>query len=527
MKLPTSLELCALLRSFGVALGVAFLSQCSAPISVRTVQPESPAGVDTEASDLDGWLSSAQAAHHRIRKGDLSAIGSYNYSVARLVEEIEKSGLNPWSRTITTGSFRLCGTHPVGSKPLEHRLMAADTLLFRGDAATVQSKVDGIGAPVVEAGNLARLGHEQLRDNQPLRNLTALVRFDGNMARLELIDPYQVEQVNFGGRTQRLSANYGAACMFGMAQGRIDKLGFSRMLNPSVFNYTANLNFLQPYDPKRIPVLFVHGLDSTPATFAPMYFKLIEDPVIRKNYQFWVFSYPSGYPYPYSASLLRRELDEVERDYPRHKGIVIVGHSMGGLISRLMVTDVGDRLWMRAFGRSPAETRNLTKDSRKALMDSLVFSDRKGIDRALFYAAPHRGSILASNWIGRTISRMVRTPALIADIRNAVFSAATADIAGLTMQSAPNSIGTLSPINPFVVEINKIPIAERVPYHSIMGDRGRGDTPDSSDGVVEYWSSKLTNEQSVKIVPSGHSAHEHPEGIEEAHRILKLHLARP
>ena len=105
-----------------------------------------------------------------------------------------------------------------------------------------------------------------------------------------------------------------------------------------------------------------------------------------------------------------------------------------------------------------------------------------------------------------------------------VFSAATADIAGLTMSSAPNSIGTLSPNNPFVREINKIPITPRVPYHTIAGDRGKGDTPDSSDGVVAYWSSHLDGAVSEKIVPSGHGSHENPEGIEEARRILKLHL---
>ena len=92
------------------------------------------------------------------------------------------------------------------------------------------------------------------------------------------------------------------------------------------------------------------------------------------------------------------------------------------------------------------------------------------------------------------------------------------------MQSAPNSIGTLSPDNPFVLAVNKLPIVSRVPYHTIVGDRGKGDTPDSSDGVVAYWSSHLDGAASEKIVPSGHGSHENPEGIEEARRILHLHL---
>jgi len=116
-------------------------------------------------------------------------------------------------------------------------------------------------------------------------------------------------------------------------------------LRPEKYAHTARLTCLQDYDPNRIPVIFVHGLQDTPASWAPMINTLREDPDIRRRYQFWVFSYPSGYPYPYSAALLRKELDSVDRAFPNHKGIVLVGHSMGGMVSRLMITDVGDKLW--------------------------------------------------------------------------------------------------------------------------------------------------------------------------------------
>ena len=513
---------------FVPVLAAVLLSHCTAPVSVRMEKPVAPVGAPAATVGVDHHLASIRNAHDRIRRGDDSAIPAYNYSVARLVEELERSGADPWSGTITSmgtsGTFRLKGSHPADSKPLEHKLIPTDTLDFRGEIAEEQSKVDGLGAPVVELGSIANLGHQKLRDNLPLRNLTALVRFEGDLARLELVDPYQVERVSLDGRERRLAADYGAAIMLGMSKAHVDKLGLVRLLRPTRYNDTANLNFMQPYDPKRIPVLFVHGLDSTPGTFAPMYFKLLQDPEIRKNYQFWVFSYPSGYPYPYSASLLRRELDEVKRDYPGHRNMVIVGHSMGSLISRLMVTDAGEKLWIKAFGHRPSETRSITGHSRDILLKALVFEDRKEIDRAVFYSGPHRGSMLATNWVGRTAARLVKMPGLLADTRNVILSAATADVAGLAMSSAPNSIGTLSPNNPFVREINKLPIVPRIPYHSIMGDRGKGDTPDSSDGVVAYWSSHLDGAISEKIVPSGHGSHENPEGIEEARRILRLHL---
>ena len=523
MKQPTTPIPRTLIRSFGLTLGLVLLCHCSAPVSVRMEKPVAPVGAPATSA---GMINSIRESHDRIRRGDDSAIPAYNHSVARLIEELEHSGADPWSGTIsysgTSGTFRLKGSHPANSKPLQNKLIPTDTLNFRGEVTKEQSHVEGLGAPVVEVGALDKLGYQKLRDNLPLRNLTAVVRFEGNLVKLELIDPYQVERVSLG-RERRLAADYGAAIMLGMSKTRVDKLGLARLLRPTRYNDTANLNFMQPYDPQRIPVLFIHGLDSTPATFAPMYFNLLQDPEIRKNYQFWVFSYPSGYPYPYSASLLRRELDEVKRDFPGHKNMVIVGHSMGSMISRLMVTDAGEQLWLKAFGHPPSATR-ITGHSRQIALDALVFEDRKEIDRAVFYSGPHRGSMLATNWIGRTASRLIKMPGLLADTRNVLLSAATADVAGLAMQNAPNSIGTLSPTNPFVREINKLPIAPRIPYHSIVGDRGKGDTPDSSDGVVAYWSSHLDGAVSEKIVPSGHGSHEHPEGIAEARRILLLHL---
>jgi hypothetical protein len=89
----------------------------------------------------------------------------------------------------------------------------------------------------------------------------------------------------------------------------------------------------------------------------------------------------------------------------------------------------------------------------------------------------------------------------------------------------PNSIDTLSPNDPFVKEMNTLQMAKRIPYHSIIGDCGRGDSPNSNDGVVAYWSSHLAGAKSERIVPSGHGAHHNPEGIAEVIRILEKHVA--
>jgi hypothetical protein len=221
--------------------------------------------------------------------------------------------------------------------------------------------------------------------------------------------------------------------------------------------------------------------------------------------------------------LLRRELDRVNEAFPDHRDIVLVGHSMGCLISRLMITKPGDRLWVEAFGRLPDETPFAGR-SRELLASVLVFEDRPEIDRVVFISGPHRGSELADNWIGRLGSKLVRLPGFMSDLRDTLASTLTVDTAGMRLNRIPNSIDTLSPNNRFVQAINKIPVVPGVPYHSVIGDRGRGDTPDSSDGVVAYWSSHLDEAVSEKIVPSGHNAQQNPEGIEEVRRILLHHL---
>ena len=513
-------------RSFALALTAVCLSQCSAPVSVHPVKPTPPPGLAITKASTDTLIETARTAFLRIQQGESSAIPAYNFAVARLVEEIKRSGADPWSSALGVscpgGVQRLTAKAPAGTDPLREMLIPADTLEFKGPDAVDRSNIPGIGAPLVAVTSYARLGHEEIRKKIPLRNLTALLRFEGNTAILELTDPYQVESINIVGRNRTLAADFSAAVMLAMSKARVDKLGIVRLLRPAMFNDTVHLNFLQPYDPKRIPVLMVHGLDSTPATFAKMYFKLLEDPVIRAKYQFWVFSYPSGYPYPYSASLLRRELDHVANEFPNHKDMVIIGHSMGTLISRLMVTDADDRIWRGVFGKSIDQTP-ISGPSREYLENSLVFHARPKIHRAIFISGPHRGSDLALNLFGRTFAKLVRLPGTMADIRD-VLIASTIDPAAMKMTQSPNSIDTLSPANYFVIEINKIPVDPKVPYHSIMGDRGKGDTPNSSDGVVPYWSSHLEGAASEKIVPSGHGAHVNPEGIEEVHRILRLHL---
>jgi pimeloyl-ACP methyl ester carboxylesterase len=250
---------------------------------------------------------------------------------------------------------------------------------------------------------------------------------------------------------------------------------------------------------------------------------LRDNPWIRKNYQFWFYSYPSGYPYPYSAALFRRDLDGIRRAFPNHKRVVLIGHSMGGMICRLMITDTGDKIWRDFFGKPPAATP-MASETRKQVEETLVFNHRPDVERAIFISTPHRGSKFASGWIGRIGAALVRTPREFVSLYASTKSLVVADPAERTLKRMPNSVDTLEPNDRFVRAIDKLPIMSGIPYHSIIGDRGRGDTPNSSDGIVPYWSSHLDGAKSELIVHADHGAQYNQQAIREVERILKENL---
>ena len=542
------------LRLGGVSAAVAILAAgCT---SIATVRRHDAAYAPTRSSTL-ATAEQDIAIVHKLRNQPLQALGNYlaaadvsaralrnepqnadarrtyNYAVGRSIDLIESAGLDPWNHSLTVpspnGSYQL-GIELRGGperNPANYKIETADTLTLGGTYFRDRVAVDGLGAPVVA---ISRTDTPDFRETLSLQRIygtvTGILRFNGRRARIEFVEPLAQENVSLDGHKYPVAADFSAPIAVGLVTERPQRLGLIRLLRPEKYAATARLTRLQAYDPNRIPVLFVHGLQDTPASWAPMFNYLRGDPEIRRNYQFWVFSYPSGYPYPYSASLLRRDLDAVARAFPNSRRIVLVGHSMGGMISRLMVTDAHDRIWRDYFGRSPAETP-MPEATRKLLTESLVFVHRPEISRVIFISTPQRGANMASNWIGRIGSSLVKTPLFLASIPFATLKATLKpDLNVMQLSRMPNSIDTLAPNNRFVLEVNKFPIAPGIPYHCIIGDRGRGNTPNSSDGVVPYWSSHLDGAQSELIVPSDHGAPRNSQAIAEVDRILKLELKK-
>lgn len=478
---------------------------------------------------LEAYVSAARDSLRALDRNpaNTEARRCYNFAVAGIFSEIHGARLDPWTRPLRIdgkSELTLVGKRDPAKpeqNPALYALIPTDELRYHGAYVKNDVRKDGIGAPLVAVRHLTKEQAAALFTPPVIYyGVTGIAEFEGSRCILSFKDPLNAETVRVDGHTYPLAANYTASIAMLLAQEKPQKLGLVRLLRPEKYAATFRVARLEPYNPNKTIVLVVHGLMDTPATWVPMVNDLRSDKDIRSNYQFWFYSYPSGYPYPYSALILRRELDAIEKKLPLRKKMVVIGHSMGGCISRTLITDTGNTLWLGFFGKPPAQVE-LPADSERLLEEALIFNHRPEIGRVIFMSTPHRGAKLAINWIGRIGSMLVRTPSRLLSIGPDIFQALTTDPAALKLKRLPNSIDTLAPNNRFVMAINRIPITPGIPYYSIIGDRGRGDTPKSSDGVVAYWSSHLDGARSEFIAPCDHGSPLNPQAIAEVHRILE------
>lgn len=388
------------------------------------------------------------------------------------------------------------------------------------DLKTIErrNRRDGIGGALVGVRKT-----EPLEAFSPFVGVTAPVTaaldFNGRDVTLSLIDPTEKNKSRVAGKDRLLEADSSAPLAYYPQKSELWE-GLMGAIRVSDYMKVTGLYMLEPYDPDRIPLIFVHGLISTPRMWRNVINELESDPVLRERYQCGVFAYPTGNPPLYSALRLREDLEKFYQLHPGARDGVLVGHSMGGILSRTQVTTVRREDW-NAIGEDKAR-RFFAKVKPGDLIDrATIFNANPRIDRTIFICTPHRGSEMAVGTLGDLAIRLISLPVDIASTLTGTLGDSIAVMTG-DSKRLPNSVIGLSPTNPTFKVLDNRPL--EVPHHSIIGDRGKGDTPQSSDGVVEYWSSQLRSAKSERIVPGPHGACELPETIDELRRLLHLHL---
>ena len=494
--------------------------------------------VRTPEVQMGRFIDAASMAGKVLEKypQDTKALRDYNFAVSRLFDVLDKSDLKPWRAPVIcpgaegNWSFTVLSDGKPEHDPSNFRIMAADRFQFRGTLVRERSVKDGLGAPMV----IASKGFDPTRHDPFIQGktvyygITQILRFNGRRVTAAYVDPLATEEVKFAGHTFPVAADFTAPIALALAELRPRRHEIKRMFNPEAFAASTRLARLQPYDPKKIPVICIHGLGDSQATWAPMIESLRGDAVFRQNYQIWFFSYPTGLPYPLMAAVLRKKIDEINKFYPDHKPFVLIGHSMGGMISRVLITDSGEKIW-DAYFDTPPEKTPLSLKARAVITETLIFKHRPEVARVIFASASLGGAEMASSFIGRLGSAIIDMPSQFTGVGRELAELSKKRSDGKRIAGMPTSIDALDPRNRFVTTINAIPVVKGIPFHSIMGDRGRGGyldhrRPQSSDGIVPFWSSHIAGAESELIVAHGHWTNQNPRAIAEVNRILRQHL---
>ncbi len=411
---------------------------------------------------------------------------------------------------------------------------------FNLKAYTQIVSTEGFGAPIVLAFEDGRRLHKE-RSFRPSNGLyaaaTAYFEFgqvrkrDGvTPVKVRFVNPFRKASVIATGRSRPLASNLTAMMEMNLANQYIIKSALSGLFRPGSRLKDLGLFGIDAFDPNKIPVVFVHGLGSDPSIWKNPANEILADPQLASRYQPLFFVYPSGMNVPGAAMQLRKNLAAYRARWdPNHRSsafdrMVIVGHSMGGLLTRLQVVNSGDDLRKAFFSKPIEDLVWLTSSQRQLLKDGLIFNAQPNVERVVFVAVPHHGSALADLSIVRLLSRLVKLPLSGTQLVQKALLVGRSALNPRLFQYHSlgiRSVDMLSPEHPYFKALQILPI--QVPYHSIVGDRGKGNGRNSSDGVVPYWSSHLEGAVSECVVPHGHSCTATKEVADEIRRILRLH----
>lgn len=418
-------------------------------------------------------------------------------------------------------------------------LVRSDCLQLRGLGKLERHRVEGIGADFV--------GHYQRTPERAAQNpllslngtalpLNAALDFGRSPARPHLAfrDLTLATTATLGGRTVPLTADHTAPIAMLLDDAELAKPVFNlkAMFRATEYEGLTGIYQTEPWREGQIPVVLVHGLMSSPLTWLTVWNELRSDPQLQARYQFLAFRYPTGYPIGRNAAsfrdslrALRRHVDPAGRN-PDLRRMVLVGHSMGGILSDLQIRRSGEEARELFFERTLDQV-GLTDEERQGAAHLMYFEPNPDVRRVVFMAVPHRGSNLATNWLGRLGSRLIRMPlsVITLGLSNRQSIGGTTSYGRQILARGNDSIRTLEPDNPLLVATLRMPLGRDVVYHSIIGKAQPLRPLDaSSDGVVPYWSAHLDGAASEEVVRATHTGIvQDPGAIEELRRILYLH----
>jgi pimeloyl-ACP methyl ester carboxylesterase len=442
-----------------------------------------------------------------------------------------------WKITIRIQDVRF-----ASKRTSPENLIPASSLSFRG--LRNQYRRDGLGAEFV-AVTSSRVVDTQSAEvpysETPFPAITAVVTFPGStldevlnvhQADITAYDPYNRENIDLVDAKIPLAANFTSAYGLWLARSGFASQSLLTLIGRGEVLEMPRVYLLQPYNPNRRIVIMLHGLASSPEAWINLANEVMGDETLRRNYQIWQVYYPTNAPIAFNNVEIRKAIQKTldhfdpESTSRASNNIILIGHSMGGILSRLMVSSSEDRLWEAFLKKYPLQGNRL-ETARKELGPYMMFDALPQVNRVIFIATPHKGTPLAEiapvRWIAGIVTVPLSVLGRFTEVAKLLVDPGSANPVSLTRPF--NSIDNLSSHDPFIGAVADIPVSSRVRYHSIIGCN-TPDLPlsDSSDGIVPYTSAHLDGADSEQVIQSGHSVQETPEAIIEIRRIMHLHL---
>jgi pimeloyl-ACP methyl ester carboxylesterase len=474
------------------------------------------AGMSTErhCEALAGLLSSAQR-YGRLdpARGLAISDGETSFTVPILHQGF------PWKPS----DFQRLHPPPQGREPLLSRRYVCP----------------GIGAPLVVERNRHPCDPLETRffPERSCFGATAILRFSGSDrhlspsgAVLEFHNPHLTKAVELESGPVPLAADLSASLALTLEEApRTYLAGF---VDPGGPTDLARLSFLEPYEPGKIPVVLIHGLFSDPLSWADLINDLRAQPGFTERFQIWLFRYPTGQGFLQSAAALRRELraaieqvDPERRDAALQR-VVLVGHSMGGLVAKLQVTYSDELVWSQVANR-PLDEIVTSEASRAFLAETCYFDPSPNVTRVIFIATPHQGSLPSSSIVGRGAAHWVEPAPEQAAMHAQLMRDNPETFNPLLESRFPTSIDMLTPKSPLLAVMRQMRLRPGLALHTIVGVSHPVSLAGPSDGIVAVASAEHPGSQSVLAVGAAHAkVHRSLETSVEILNMLECHGQR-
>ncbi|WP_144971997.1 esterase/lipase family protein [Bremerella volcania] len=501
-----------------------FLFECKEGVSANGYDPRFRQACDIYNKSLEGSLRLVKA-QGRLKQGETYRIKTPNH-----VFHVSLDTVGRWKDT-QFQDFKFTSDYQVEGLKNQHRQYGLGVPLI---AECKDNPPQAPGAdyfpPNLTFALTAFLQVEHTPQIDPETNKKI------HYCKIHLYDPLEKPEIEIHGRTIPFEADISTPLAYlldssSLAPTYMATLG---LLSPGEQTEQRGIYMLEPYDPKKIPVMMVHGLWSSPMTWLEMFNDLRAQPEIRKDYQFWFYLYPTGQPFWISAAQFRADLDAMRADLdPQHTAIaldqmVLVGHSMGGLVSRMQTIESQNDFWNLVSDQPPSQLKGSPEDT-EALKNVLFFEPNTSVRRVITMGTPHRGSDFANSttrWLGKNL---IALPSFVTGSSNRLIAENPGFFRNRELLEISTSVDSLAPDSPVLPEILDAPKAPWVKYHTVIGvvdqDTWLGYFSGRSDGIVKYESAHLDEAVSEKIVTADHNTvHRNPQSVIEVRRILREHV---